>query len=99
MNYVKELQSKLGLTVLMVTHNMKQVGGEYSDRVVVMNRGGVIDMVDSAENVFSASLGRREWGGLAASNIHGQQAAWVEADRINEAGDGGVGIHDGGAPL
>lgn len=63
MNYVKELQSKLGLTVLMVTHNMKQVGGEYSDRVVVMNRGGVIDMVDSAENVFSASLGRREWGG------------------------------------
>ncbi len=59
MSYVKELQSKLGLTVLMVTHNMKQVG-EYSDRVVVMNRG-VVDMVDSAENVFSASLGRREW--------------------------------------
>jgi energy-coupling factor transport system ATP-binding protein len=59
MSYVKELQSKLGLTVFMVTHNMKQVG-EYSDKVIVMN-GGRIVMADSAENVFTEAINHKEW--------------------------------------
>lgn len=48
---IKELQTKSGITVVLVSHSMEDVA-EYADRIVVMDKGKVI-FDDAPVNVFS----------------------------------------------
>lgn len=48
---IKEMHSKLGITIILVSHSMEEIA-DLADRILVMNRGKV-EMFDTVEKVFS----------------------------------------------
>ncbi|WP_291999548.1 ABC transporter ATP-binding protein [Caldivirga sp.] len=60
MRYIEEVKGKTGSTVIMVTHNMRQVG-DYSSRVYVMYDGKIV-YDGSPEDVFCRAREHPEWG-------------------------------------
>jgi energy-coupling factor transport system ATP-binding protein len=63
---IKELQSKTGMTVILVSHSMEDVA-EYVERIIVMNKGGIM-YDDSPAEVFRHYRELEEIG-LAAPQI------------------------------
>ncbi|MFP3161424.1 MAG: energy-coupling factor transporter ATPase [Vulcanisaeta sp.] len=60
MDLLLTIKEERGMTLIMVTHNMRQVG-EYSDRVFVMYDGNVV-FSGTPEIVFEESHRHPEWG-------------------------------------
>ena len=60
MDLLLTIKEERGMTLIMVTHNMRQVG-EYSDRVFVMYDGNVV-FSGTPEIVFEESHKHPEWG-------------------------------------
>ncbi|MCG2887498.1 MAG: ABC transporter ATP-binding protein, partial [Vulcanisaeta sp.] len=60
MDLLLTIKEERGMTLVMVTHNMRQVG-EYSDRVFVMYDGNVV-FSGTPEIVFEESYKHPEWG-------------------------------------
>jgi len=60
MDLLLTIKKERGITLIMVTHNMRQVG-EYSDRVFVMYDGNVV-FSGTPEIVFEESHRHPEWG-------------------------------------
>ncbi len=66
LHQIKALQTQTGMTILLVSHSMEDVA-EYVDRIIVMNRGGVL-YDDEPRKVF-AHYKELESVGLAAPQV------------------------------
>ena len=87
---IKDLQSRLGITTIMVTHDQNEAM-EVADRIVVMNRGRVeqigrpVDLYERPANRFVACfIGRMN----VLRNIHGHALGGVRPEHI-ELAEGG----------
>ena len=63
---IKEMQTKTGMTILLVSHSMDDVA-EYVDRIIVMNHGRV--MYDDVPKAVFAHAKELEEVGLAAPQV------------------------------
>lgn len=63
---IRELQTKTGMTILLVSHSMEDVA-EYVDRIIVMNRGSV--MYDGTPREIFTHYRELEGVGLAAPQV------------------------------
>ena len=63
---IRELQTKTGMTILLVSHSMEDVA-EYVDRIIVMNRGSV--MYDGTPREIFTHYRGLESVGLAAPQV------------------------------
>ncbi len=63
---IRELQTKTGMTILLVSHSMEDVA-EYVDRIIVMNRGSV--MYDGTPREIFTHYRELESVGLAAPQV------------------------------
>lgn len=66
LHQIKELQTKTGMTILLVSHSMEDVA-EYVDRIIVMNRGSV--MYDGVPKEVFSHYKELEEVGLAAPQV------------------------------
>ncbi|WP_243671276.1 hypothetical protein [Vulcanisaeta sp. JCM 16161] len=60
MDLILTIKEERGMTLIMVTHNMRQVG-EYSDKAFIMYDGAVA-FSGTPEEVFEESHRHPEWG-------------------------------------
>ena len=66
LHQIKKLQQETGMTILLVSHSMEDVA-EYVDRILVMNRGGV--MLDGTPKEVFSHYRELEEVGLAAPQV------------------------------
>jgi energy-coupling factor transport system ATP-binding protein len=66
LDQIKELQSKTGMTIILVSHSMEDVA-EYVDRIIVMNKGSI--MYDDKPMEVFRHYRELEEVGLAAPQI------------------------------
>lgn len=66
LHQIKELQTKTGMTIILVSHSMEDVA-EYVDRIIVMNQGGV--MYDDVPREVFGHYRELEEVGLAAPQV------------------------------
>ena len=84
---LKELQSRLGITVLYVTHDQAEAMA-MSDRIIVMNKG-VIEQADRPTAIYDKPAGRfvADFVGLV-NFVEGQTVKPQNGQMLVEAGDG-----------
>ena len=66
LHQIKELQESTGMTIILVSHSMKDVA-EYVDRIIVMNQGRV--MYDAVPKEVFSHYRELEEVGLAAPQV------------------------------
>jgi energy-coupling factor transport system ATP-binding protein len=66
LDQIKQLQTQTGMTILLVSHSMEDVA-EYVDRIIVMNRGGV--MYDGTPKEVFSHYRELEEVGLSAPQV------------------------------
>ncbi|MBK9606958.1 MAG: ATP-binding cassette domain-containing protein [Betaproteobacteria bacterium] len=81
---IKDLQSRLGITTIMVTHDQHEAM-EVADRIVVMNRGRIeqegrpVDLYERPANRFVAEfIGRMN----VLRGVHGHAAAGIRPEQV-----------------
>jgi ABC-type Fe3+/spermidine/putrescine transport system ATPase subunit len=92
---IKDLQSRLGITTIMVTHDQHEAM-EVADRIVVMNRGRIeqigrpVDLYERPESRFVAGfIGRMN----VVRDVHGHALAGIRPEHI-ELVDGEAAPHE-----
>jgi len=86
---IKEIQQRLGMTVIYVTHD-QQEALTMSDRIAIMNNGA-IEQIDSPERMYRTPRNRFVAGFLGASNFIEATVGDVLADgRLAAEAEGGL---------